>query len=136
MNCQKGGFIHQRHDKTRNIIAGLMSDVMKVVEIEPHLTPLTGESLPSNANSTNEARFDISARSFWMDGQRAFFDVRVFNPFAPSYSNQSQSSMFLVNEREKKRAYNHRIIQVEHGTFSPLVFTPYGMGEVDVKQRK
>ena len=26
----------------------------------------------------------------------------------------------------KKRQYNQQIIEVEHGSFSPLVFSPYG----------
>ena len=34
----------------------------------------------------------------------------------------------MSNEREKKRAYNTRVIDVEHGSFTPLVFTPYGGG--------
>ena len=33
---------------------------------------------------------------------------------------------FEAIEREKKRAYNHRILQLEHGSFSPLVFSVYG----------
>ena len=35
-------------------------------------------------------------------------------------------SSFTSNEKEKKRSYNHRIINIEHGSFTPLVFTPYG----------
>ena len=33
---------------------------------------------------------------------------------------------FEACERDKKRKYNTRVIQIEHGSFSPLVFTPYG----------
>ena len=37
--------------------------------------------------------------------------------------------MYLAHENEKKRAYNSRIIQIEKGTFTPLVFsTTGGMG--------
>jgi hypothetical protein len=31
-----------------------------------------------------------------------------------------------VNEREKKRHYNQRIVQVEHGSFTPVVFSAFG----------
>ena len=73
------------------------------------------------------ARVKISTRTFGQPmGQRAFFDVRVFNPFAPSYRNQKLSTAFSANEREKKRAYAERIVNIEHGSFTPLVFTPYG----------
>ena len=37
--------------------------------------------------------------------------------------------MLYNKEKEKKRNYNQRIIPVEQGTFSPLVFLVYsGMG--------
>ena len=31
--------------------------------------------------------------------------------------------IFTKHEREKKRQYNNRIMNVEHGTFTPLVFS-------------
>ena len=31
-----------------------------------------------------------------------------------------------MNEQEKKRAYNERILQIDHGTFTPLVFSIKG----------
>ena len=126
MSCMKGGFISQRHNRVRNFLADVLSEVQNDVAIEPVLMPLTGEELPQSANITDEARLDISARGFWQDGQRAFFDVRVFNPFAPTHLQSSLAKCFEKNEREKKRKYNQRIIQIEHGTFSPLIFTPYG----------
>ena len=56
----------------------------------------------------------------------AFCDVRIFNPIAKSYLNQSLSAAHRRNENEKKRLYNERIINVDHGSFSPLVFTAMG----------
>ena len=50
----------------------------------------------------------------------------VFNPFAPSHTQTSLQKAFEDIEKTKKRHYNQRVIQVEHGTFTPLVFTPYG----------
>ena len=69
-------------------------------------------------------------RSFWAsDRQRAFFDVRVFNPFSPSYRNAPPAQVYRRNELEKKRAYDQRVREIEHGSFSPLVFsTTGGMG--------
>ena len=57
---------------------------------------------------------------------RAFFDVRVFNPFAHTYHNQSLAASYRRHEQEKKRAYDQRIREVEYGCFSPLVFTSSG----------
>ena len=59
-------------------------------------------------------------------GNRAFFDVRVFNPLAKSYSNQNIKSSHRRQELEKKRKYNERIINVEHGSFTLLIFTCFG----------
>ena len=50
--------------------------------------PWQPRSLTSSANSSDEARLDISAHGFWKRRQRAFFDVRVFNPSEKSHLNQ------------------------------------------------
>ena len=72
----------------------------------------------------------IVAESFWgSDRQRAFFDVRVFNPFASSYRNNLLTQCYCRNEFEKGRAYDERVREFEHGSFSSLVFsTAGGMG--------
>ena len=84
----------------RDTTAQLLNQTCHDVQTEPHLEPVTGEHLPTNAKNREDARLDISARSFWQRGKRAFFDVRVFNPFAPSYRNQKLSNIFNANERE------------------------------------
>jgi len=56
----------------------------------------------------------------------AFFDVKVFNPLAKSYMNQSLEAAFSNNEKKKKRLYNNRIIQIEKGTFTPVVLSSLG----------
>ena len=101
-------------DEVKEILASLTKEICNDVEIEP------------STNSQDEARLDFSARSFWQHGERAFFDVRVFNPFAPSHLNQDLQKSFNANEKEKKRTYNRRVVEVEHGSFTPLIFTPYG----------
>ena len=82
MSCTKGGFVHRRHDDVRDLFASLIMDVYPDFEVEPHVQTLTGELFTSSANSSDEARLDVTTRGFWQRGQRAFFDVRVFNPFA------------------------------------------------------
>ena len=71
-------------------------------------------------------RVDVSARGFWMRGQRAFCDIRVFDPMAPCYQNLTLAAAHERNEQEKLRAYEERIINVDHGSFTPLVFTTSG----------
>ena len=122
----KGGFVHRRHDDVRDLFASLLKDVCHDNEVEPHLYTLTGNVLTSSANSSGESRLEIKAHGFWQRGQRAFFDVRVFNPFAKSHLNQKRDKAFSSNENEKKQQYNQRIIEVQHSSFIPLVFSPYG----------
>ena len=55
--------------------------------------------------------------------QRAYFDVRVFNPTAPSYAAQKFTTLTEKHEKEKKKKYGLRIKEIEKGSFTPLVFT-------------
>ena len=86
LNCGKGGFVNQRHNRMRDLFASVMNEVHHDVAIEPQLMPLTGEQLPTSAKKADDARADISTRGFWQDGLRAFFNVTGFNPFAQSLS--------------------------------------------------
>ena len=128
MQCSLGGYVIRRHNGVRDLFAKLLSAVAHEVQIEPQLQPLTGESLQRNANTDIEARLDVAARGFWQEHEMAFFDIRVFNPFAKSYLNQNQSleSVFRNHENQKKKSYNQRVIQVEHGTFTPIVTSSLG----------
>ena len=61
--------------------------------------------------------------------EKAFVDVRVFNPSAQSNRHASLSSVYRRHEQEKRRQYDQRVREVEHATFTPLVLsTTGGMG--------
>ena len=127
MMCKKGGFVTLRHNEIRDITKEMLNEVCHDVRSEPLLAPLTGENFRlRSSNVSDEAKVDISARGFWVRGQRAFFDVRVFHPFAPSYRHKSLQATHRQHESEKRRAYNDRILQVEMGSFTPLIFTTSG----------
>ena len=131
LNCPRGGFPSIRHNEIRDVTADLLSEVCHNVGIEPSLQPVTGEILSyRSANREDGARLDVVAESFWgRNRQRAFFDVRVFNPFAQSLRNTPLPQCYRQNELQKKRAYDQRVREIEHGSFSALVFsTTGGMG--------
>ena len=87
------------------------------------LQPLTGETLKyQTAKTENNARLDVSALGFWYCDQRAFFDIRVSDPVAPSHAHQSLSKQ----KNEERRQYEDRILHEEHASFTPLVFTIAG----------
>ena len=127
LSCKKGGFVTIRHNEIRDITASLLSEVCRDVRKEPPLIELTGEQMEERtANTTKEARLDISALGFWTPGQKAFFDVRVFDLNAMRYRNKELKRCYETNEEEKKKQYNQRVLQVENATFSPLVFSTHG----------
>ena len=128
LSCPCGGLPSIRHNNIRDFTAKLLTEVCPNVEIEPALQPLTGERLAfRTAISGDEARLDVRAQGFWGDwGQCAFFDVRVFNPFAPSNSRSSLNTTYRYHESLKRRSYEQRVREVEHGSFTPLVFSATG----------
>ena len=75
----------KRHNRIRDMVADFLNDVAHGVHTEPGLQPLTGEQLPEGSNCSDEARVDVAARGFWQDCEMAYFDVKVFNPFARSH---------------------------------------------------
>ena len=75
MSCMKGGYVHRRHDRLRDMFAKILNDVTHSVQTEPPLQPLTGEQLPTNSNREDEARLDIAARGFWQECEMAFLTL-------------------------------------------------------------
>lgn len=130
MICHMGGFPTIRHNEIRDMTASLLTEVCSNVATEPSLQPLSGETLRlASANATDGARLDIRARGFWTVRQDAFFDVRVFHPNAPSNRSGRLSAVYKRHEDEKKRVYGQRVLEIEHGVFTPLVLsTTGGMG--------
>ena len=82
----RGGFTIIRHNEVRDLLANLLTEVCHDVSLEPPLQPLSGESLSLRTASVEDnARLDVAASGFWGGRfERAFFDVRVFNPHASS----------------------------------------------------
>ena len=113
-----------RHNNIRDFEANLLRKICNDVEIEPALQPLEGENVTGLTG--DEARPDIRARSLWRNGQNAFLDVRVTNVNCSSQANRLPAKIYAKHEDEKRRSYNQRIMQVEHGTFTPLVFSVNG----------
>ena len=119
MICKKGGFISLRHNDLRDITYEILLEVCKGVENEPMLQPLTGETLKyQTAKTENNARLDVSALGFWCRDQRAFFDIRDFDPVAPSHAHQSLDAAHSKQENEKHRQYEDRILHVEHASLN------------------
>ena len=116
-----------RHNELRDFIGSVVSEVCHDVEIEPLLQPLDGEVFQARSTTTSqEARADVRATGFWTRREAAFFDVRVFTP-EPRRTGIIHSLTFCqLHQRAKQLEYEERIINVDHGSFCPLVFATSG----------
>ena len=78
-------------------------------------------------NAEDEARLDIKAQEFWnKSGSSTFFDMLVFNPYAPSNTKSTAAACFRKHEMKKQRKYKRRVLDVKHGPFTLLVFSTSG----------
>ena len=119
MLYKKGGLVSLRHNEIRNIYPD--------VRQEPSLIQLENEQFNERtAAKSDESRLDVSALGFWITGQQVFCDVRVFDLNAQRYRETELKNCYKKNEDEKKKKYNERVLQVENGSFTPLVFSTHG----------
>ena len=58
MICKLGGFITQRHNELRDLVAEFLSVVCSDVEIEPVLQDISGDQLNRGSHKDLEARID------------------------------------------------------------------------------
>ena len=79
-------------------------------------------SIPLLFNNADKARLDVAAIGLWSTFEKTIVDVRILNPNSESYKFQTLAKLYGQHENQKKRHYLNRILQVEKGTFSPLVF--------------
>ena len=105
-----------------------MPEVCNDVCIESPLQLLEGETLCSATSIKKDgARLDITTNGFWGGRyERAFFDVRVFNPHAPSNCQQNLPQTYRKHEHAKICAYEEQVREIEHGSFTPLVMSLSG----------
>ena len=128
LTCKTGGFPSVRHNEVRDITASLLTEVCHGVTIEPHLQPLSGESMSQCSAITEDgARLDVAMYGFWGGRfEKAYVDVRVFNPSAQSNLQRPLSATYRNHEQEKRRQYDQRVRDIEHASFTPLVLSITG----------
>ena len=127
MVCTFGGYPTIRHNELRDIIGRLASEVCHNVAIEPQLQPLNGEVFKAKTTTTSQAaRADIRVTGFWVRQEDTFFNIRVCHVNAPSYLSVTPKETLKHHERLKRSEYAERVINVDHGSFCPLVFSTTG----------
>ena len=73
-----------------------------------------------STNVEDEARLDIRAQEVWDKSRSStFFDVRVFNTYAPSNYKSTAAACYRRHKLEKRHKYKRRVMDVERGSFTP-----------------
>ena len=88
------------------------------------LQPLTGEAV--RVNLADGARLDVSAIGFWRPSEKICCDARVFDPNCTTYKDTEPVKVYEAHEREKKNEYLDRVVNVERGSLTPLIFSSSG----------
>ena len=101
-----------------------MREVCIDVKVEPELLPLKTTQL--KGNDAKKARLDVSGIGLWAPFERSFIDVRIIHLNCDSYINKDKSKVYEHHENLKKNAYNERVLNVEKGTFTPVVMSTTG----------
>ena len=113
-----------RHNAIRDLEGELMKEVCRDVKIEPNLIPVGRQEM--SGISSEGARLDVSGVGVWGTHERTFLDVNIFHPNCDSYINEEIDKTYIDHENRKKRAYRERVLNVEHGSFTPIVFSTTG----------
>ena len=79
-----------------------------------------------NGNTKEKAKLDVSGNGLWSPLEKICVDVRMMHPNSPSHINKKVDQLYITHEREKKRLYDERVIQIEKGSFTPLVSSTSG----------
>ena len=124
LKCMKCGYVAMRHNALRDLNAELQREVCRDVVTEPQLIPLETEIV--SGTQADRAATDISSRGMWSTFQRTFFDVQVLHPNCPSYLKLPVNKLYDMAEKKKMSKYNSRILLVEKGSFTPLIYSTFG----------
>ena len=126
LSCQLGGYVIMRHNRVRDLEADLMKEVCHNVQVEPQLLPIEKDRLDGGSNTRKKARLDVAGVGVWGAYEKTFLDIRIMHPNSESYKDMSIESVYKHHEKLKKKAYNERVLQVEKGSFTPIVGSTFG----------
>lgn len=87
ISCNKEGFVTLWNNQLRDFYWMRFEKMLKANHFPSH--PRSGETNTHKSTSTaDEARHELSARGFWIAGQRSFFDIRVYKYNSNTWSYQ------------------------------------------------
>ena len=77
----------------------------------------------------------MSGVGFWGTHELTFLDIKVFHPTCDSYINMDLQKAYVHHENIKKRNYKERVLNVKHGSLTPIIFTTTGGDGAEAARR-
>ena len=106
LSCKTGFFAAVRHNEVRDVTASLLMEVCHGVSTEPHLQSLSDKSMSHCSADTEVGACLVAMYGLWGGRfEKAFLDVRVFNPSAQSNRHGSLVAVYRRHKLEKKKQY-------------------------------
>ena len=103
-----------------------MKEVCHDVHTEPVLQPIDRDVRPRRGNQAEKARLDVAGVGVWGAYEKTFLDIRITHPNCKTHVNQPIKDVYAHHEQLKKREYNERVLQIERGSFTPIVGSTFG----------
>ena len=73
------------------------------VKIEQHLQPLDNPFFTKSTCTEDESRLDTSTKGMWGSRfERSFYDVKIFETFAPTNRIKTSKDAYLLHESLKR----------------------------------
>ena len=88
LSCPRGGFLFVRHNEIRDSIAHLLKKICHDVSVEPAWPSAIDWGSLSYHSVVVDDGAHLGTGLGGVSHQCVFFDVRVFNPYTPSYQYQ------------------------------------------------
>lgn len=118
LNCKTGGLVKQGHDQIRDVLAGMSRQAYRGVVVEPVMREGT-EAEPGLVA-------DIRIQGVWERERASFYDLRVVNADAASYSSRPWESVAEEAARAKHRKYDAAAEDLR-ASFVPLITSCEGV---------
>jgi len=128
LDCKKGGLVKKGHDELRDFDTMIANVAFGGVVVEPVLQP------ESEQQQRRHLQADWMARGVWEGSRVAFFDNRIVDADAPSYSAAHLSWEAVSNKAAAEKKKKYKLIAEElRGTITPLVCSTDGALHTEYK---
>ena len=126
MICMREGYIIQPHNEIRDLEAEILQALCTDVEREPVLQKVT-EKCFQGAPTRPLTRDWISVRVASGRENSLLSLILLYATLTQTHTRISPpEQIYKLHKNDKKRLYSCRGLEVERGTFTPLVFTTTG----------